>query len=56
MDPDQTAPIGAVLSGSTMFASLLMLNRHFQVQLFCLRFKDYIMAKVVAQDNTVTFE
>ena len=33
-----------------------MLNRHFQMQLFCLRFKDEIMAKVVAQDNTVTFE
>ena len=24
-----------------------MLNRHFQMQLFCLRFKDYIMAKVI---------
>ena len=28
-DPDQTAPVGAVGSGSTMFASMLMLNRHF---------------------------
>ena len=25
MDPDQTAPIGAVLSGSTLFASILKL-------------------------------
>ena len=25
VDPDQTAPIGAVLSGSTLFASLLKL-------------------------------
>ena len=42
VDPDQTAPKGAVWSGSTMFASMLMLNRHFQMQLhvFCWRFKD----------------
>ena len=26
VDPDETAPIGAVSSGSTLFASLLMLN------------------------------
>ena len=26
MDPDQTAPIGAVLSGSTLFASKLNLS------------------------------
>ena len=26
MDPDQTAPIGAVCSGSTLFASLLNLS------------------------------
>ena len=39
VDPDQTAPVGAVRSGSTMFASMLMLNRHFQMQLF-LAFKD----------------
>ena len=50
MDPDQTAPV------STMFASMRMLNSHFQMQLFCLRFKDQIMAEVVAQDDTVTFE
>ena len=37
---DQTAPVGAVWSGSTMFAPMLMLNRHFQMQLFCWRFKD----------------
>ena len=37
--PDQTAPVGAVLSGSTLFFSMLMLNRQFQMQLFCWRFK-----------------
>ena len=26
VDPDQTAPIGAVCSGSTLFASILKLN------------------------------
>ena len=34
MDPDQTAPIGAVCSGSTLFASILdlsvMLGNYFQ--------------------------
>ena len=39
-----------------MFASLLMLNRHIQMQLFFWRFKDYIMTEVVAQDDTVTFK
>ena len=39
VDPDQTAPVGAVWSGSTMFASMLMLNRHFQMQLFCWRLR-----------------
>ena len=43
-----------------MFASMLMLNRHFQVQLFCWRFKDImcvcVYTEVMAQDNTVTFE
>ena len=56
VNPDQTAPVAAVWSGSTMFASLLMLNRQFQMQLFCWRFKDWIMNEVVAQDDTVTFE
>ena len=56
MDPDQTAPIGAVLSGSTMFASMLMLNRHFQMQLFFWRLKDQIYTEVTAQDDTVNFE
>ena len=50
MDPDQTAPIGAVCSGSTLFASILnssvMLGniftaddfsrRHFQMHFFAL--------------------
>ena len=43
VDPDQTAPVGAVWSGLTMFASMLMLNRHLQMQLFCWRFKDLII-------------
>ena len=28
-DQDQAAPVGAVWSGSTMFASMLIQNRHF---------------------------
>ena len=62
MDPDQTAPVGAVWSGSKMLTSMLMLNRHFQMQLFCWRFKDYIMClfcvytEIMAQYDTVTFE
>ena len=56
MDPDQTAPVGAVESEPAMFASLLSLNRHFQMQLFCWRFKDLIMTEVVTQYDTVTFE
>ena len=39
-----------------MFASMLMLNRHFQMQLFFWRFKDQIYTAVIAQDDTVTFE
>ena len=44
-----------------MFASVLILNRHFQMQLFCCRFKDEIMAlsvytEVIAQDDNVTFD
>ena len=38
-DPDQTAPVGAVWSGSTKFAAMLMLNRHFQMQLLCWRLR-----------------
>ena len=38
VDPDQTAPIGAVWSGSTMFASMLMLNRHFSDAVILLAF------------------
>ena len=30
VDPDQTAPIGAVCSGSTMFASSVMLGNYLQ--------------------------
>ena len=43
VDPDQTAPIGAVCSGSTLFASILVWQlfaaddfsrRHFQMHFF----------------------
>ena len=40
VDPDQSAPVGAVWSVSIMFAPMLMLNKHFQMQLFCWHFKD----------------
>ena len=48
VDPDQTAPIGAVCSGSTLFASILNLQlfaaddfstRHFQMHFFSWRLK-----------------
>ena len=52
VDPAQTATIGAVCSGSTLFASILVRNirqlfaaddlsrRHFQMHFFSWRFKD----------------
>ena len=50
VDPDQTAPIGAVCSGSTLFASILnarqlfaaddFSGRHFQMR-FSWRFKSF---------------
>ena len=49
VDPDQIAPIGAVCSGSTMFASINTVRqlfaaddfnrRHFQMHFFSWRFK-----------------
>ena len=48
VEPDQTAPIGAVCSGSTLFASIPNLSvmlgnyfsrRHFQMHFFSWRFK-----------------
>ena len=62
MDPDQTAHVGAVWSGSTIFATVLMLNRHFQMQLFCWRFLKglnnvfCVYTEIIAQDDNVTFE
>ena len=66
VDPDQTAPIGAVCSGSTLFASILKLvsnvrqffaaddfsRRHFQMHFFlgALRVKTHMMA--VSVDKT----
>ena len=38
MDPDQTAPVGAVWSGSTMFASVLMLKLTFSDAVILLAF------------------
>ena len=51
-DPDQTG---------TMFASMFMLNRHFQMQLLCWRFLGLnnvfcVYTEIMAQDDTVTFE
>ena len=52
VDPDQTAPIGAVCSGSMLFASILnssvMLSNYLQQTtfsdaLFFWRFKDYVL-------------
>ena len=44
VDPDQTAPIGAVCSGSTLFASILnslvMLGNYLQQQLQQTTFSD----------------
>ena len=61
MDPDQTAPVRAVWSGPTMFASILMLNRHFQMQFILLVFYGLnnvfcVFIEIMAQDDTVTFE
>ena len=39
-----------------MFASMLMLNRHFQMQLFCWRNVFCVYTEVMAQDDTVTLE
>ena len=55
VDPDQTAPIGTVCSGSTLFASILnsfgncrqlfaaddFSRRHFQMHFFSWRLKDF---------------
>ena len=37
VDPDQTAPIGAVCSGSTLFASILNLSTNEPLQVFQLK-------------------
>ena len=45
VDIDQTASVGAVGSWSTMFASMLMLNRHFRCSCFAgvLRTKERVL-------------
>ena len=40
VNPDQTAPVEQSDLGPQCFASLLMLNGHYQMQLFCWRFQD----------------
>ena len=37
VDPDQTAPIGAVCSGSTLFASILNSSVMYSWAIFCSR-------------------
>ena len=39
VDPNQTASIGSVWSGSTLYASIIMLTDIFRMQLFCWCFK-----------------
>ena len=61
LDPDQTAPVGAVWSWSTIFASMLMLNRHFSDADILLAFSGLnsvccVYTEIMAQDDTVTFE
>ena len=43
-------------SGSTMFPPMLMLNRHFQMQLLGLNDMFCVYTEVMVQDYTVTFE
>ena len=56
MDPDQSAPVGTVRSGSTMFASMLVLNRHVQMAFQGLNNGFCVCTEVMAQDDTVAFE
>ena len=49
-------PTGAVWSGSKLFASMLLLIRHFQMQLFLLAFQGLnnvfdVYTEIVAQDD-----
>ena len=52
MDPEQTAPTGP----KCLPESMLMLNRHFQMQLLGLINVFCIYTEVMGQDDTVTFE
>ena len=57
VDPDQTAPVGAVCSGSTLFASILnssvMLGNYLQQTTFSDAF--FLGALRVTQENTHSF-
>ena len=55
MSPDQTTPVGAVLSGSTMFASMLMLNSVILLAFERLKNVLCVYTEVLAQDDTVSF-
>ena len=57
VDADQTAPVGSVQSGSTLFVSIFMLNNY--QTLFCCRFEVYIITvftRVVWYNDTVNFK
>ena len=59
VDPNQTAPIGAVCSGSTLFASILKTiicsRRHFQIHFLggTLRVKPLMQSCFCADQNKV---
>ena len=57
VDADQTAPVGSVRSGSTLFVSIFMLNNN--QKLFCWRLEVFIITvftRVVWYNDTVTFK
>ena len=56
MDPDQTAPLGAVCSGPTMFASMLISDAVILLAFFELNTVFCVYTEISAQDDTVTFE
>ena len=47
VDPDLTAPVGAVRSRSTLFALYLCQNFRMYELLFCWRFKSYVLCQKV---------
>ena len=55
MDPDQTAPIGAVCSGSTLFASILNLSVMFGNYLQQTTFSDAFFLGALRVKFSITF-